>query len=77
MSMEYPLSRMRRVRGVKGGAHVTEKNGKAPKLMGILTRRDLKFEESDSRHISEVMTKENLITISREHAVGSGEAHSL
>lgn len=32
------------------------------KLVGILTNRDLKFEEDYSRLISEVMTKENLIT---------------
>jgi IMP dehydrogenase len=36
----------------------------APKsrLVGILTRRDLKFEEDDARRIADVMTKENLIT---------------
>jgi IMP dehydrogenase len=33
-----------------------------PKLLGILTRRDLKFQEDDSRRVSDVMTKENLIT---------------
>jgi IMP dehydrogenase len=37
-------------------------NGKAPKLMGIMTRRDLKFQEDDSRRIGEVMTHENLVT---------------
>jgi len=48
-------------RGEGRGAR-TSKNGKAPKLMGILTRRDLKFEGDDTRRVSEVMTKENLIT---------------
>jgi len=35
-------------------------------LKGILTRRDLRFLESKERHISEVMTKENLVTASEE-----------
>ncbi len=37
-------------------------NGKLLKLVGILTRRDLKFQEDDNRKIGDVMTKENLIT---------------
>ncbi len=37
-------------------------NGKPPKLVGILTRRDLKFQEDDNRRIGDVMTKENLVT---------------
>ncbi len=37
-------------------------NGKLPKLLGILTRRDLKFQEDDNRKIGDVMTRENLIT---------------
>jgi IMP dehydrogenase len=41
-----------------GGVPITE-NGK---LKGILTRRDLKFLESSETLISEVMTKENLVT---------------
>jgi len=32
------------------------------RLVGIITRRDLKFQEDDSRQISQVMTRENLIT---------------
>ena len=32
------------------------------KLVGILTRRDLRFLESDDLQIEEVMTKENLVT---------------
>jgi len=43
-------------RGVDSGGH------KAGKLVGILTRRDLKFQEDDSKRISEVMTQENLVT---------------
>jgi IMP dehydrogenase len=37
-------------------------NGKLSKLVGILTRRDLKFQEDDARRIGDVMTKANLIT---------------
>jgi IMP dehydrogenase len=36
------------------------KNGK--RLVGIMTRRDLKFQEDDNRRIGDVMTKENLVT---------------
>jgi IMP dehydrogenase len=37
-------------------------HAKASKLLGIITRRDLKFQEDDNRQIGEVMTAENLIT---------------
>lgn len=37
-------------------------NGHAPKLLGIMTRRDLKFQEDDNRKVGDVMTKENLVT---------------
>src|SRR4051812_44277508 len=39
-------------------------NGSASafRLVGIMTRRDLKFQEDDNRTIGEVMTKENLVT---------------
>jgi IMP dehydrogenase len=43
-------------------AKSTGANGKPPKLLGILTRRDLKFQEDDSRRIGDVMTRENLVT---------------
>jgi IMP dehydrogenase len=32
------------------------------RLVGIITRRDLRFQESPERHISEVMTKDRLVT---------------
>lgn len=41
------------------GVPITDDRGK---LVGILTNRDLRFETEYSRKISEVMTKENLIT---------------
>jgi IMP dehydrogenase len=48
-------------------------NSKAPKLVGILTRRDLKFQEDDNRRISEVMTKDNLITAPEETTLDEAE----
>lgn len=42
-----------------GGIPIVDNN---KKLVGILTNRDLRFETSTSKKISEVMTKENLIT---------------
>ncbi|HWE95512.1 MAG TPA: IMP dehydrogenase [Tepidisphaeraceae bacterium] len=42
--------------------HRMRNNGKPPRLLGIMTRRDLKFQEDDNKKIGEVMTRENLIT---------------
>jgi len=42
-----------------GGIPVTDQEGK---LVGIITNRDLRFEKQLDKKISEVMTKENLIT---------------
>ncbi|HVZ56364.1 MAG TPA: IMP dehydrogenase [Chitinophagaceae bacterium] len=42
-----------------GGIPITDHQGK---LVGILTNRDLRFEDDPRRRVSEVMTKENLIT---------------
>jgi len=42
-----------------GGIPIVDKNRK---LVGILTNRDLRFEDNPNRKVSEVMTKENLIT---------------
>jgi IMP dehydrogenase len=42
-----------------GGIPITDKNGK---LVGILTNRDLRFEDNPERKVSEVMTRENLVT---------------
>jgi IMP dehydrogenase len=48
----------------KGDVHGVraKTNGKAPRLVGIMTRRDLKFQEDDDRRVGDVMTKENLVT---------------
>ena len=37
-------------------------NGRPGRLVGIMTRRDLKFQEDDNRRIGDVMTRENLVT---------------
>ena len=37
-------------------------NGQAPRLLGILTRRDLKYQEDDDRRIEGVMTSHGLVT---------------
>src|SRR5271170_6396992 len=42
-----------------GGIPIVDNN---QKLVGILTNRDLRFEDDKHRKVSEVMTKENLIT---------------
>ena len=48
-------------------------SGKAPRLVGILTRRDLKFQEDDDRPIGDVMTKENLVTAPEETSLEDAE----
>jgi IMP dehydrogenase len=42
-----------------GGIPIVDKN---KKLVGILTNRDLRFEDNPKRKVSEVMTSENLFT---------------
>jgi IMP dehydrogenase len=42
-----------------GGIPIIDRNGK---LVGILTNRDLRFEDNPERKVSELMTRENLIT---------------
>ncbi len=48
-------------------------NGRQPKLLGILTRRDLKFQEDDNRRIGDVMTHENLVTAPEETTLDEAE----
>lgn len=42
-----------------GGIPVVDKNGK---LVGIITNRDLRFQKDTRRKVTEIMTRENLIT---------------
>src|SRR4051794_5543590 len=44
------------------GHHSRLASASRPRLLGIMTRRDLKFQEDDNRRIGDVMTKENLVT---------------
>ncbi|HEY2584366.1 MAG TPA: IMP dehydrogenase [Tepidisphaeraceae bacterium] len=48
-------------------------NGKPPRLLGIMTRRDLKFQEDDNRKIGDVMTKENLVTAPEDTTLDDAE----
>jgi IMP dehydrogenase len=45
------------------GVPITDDGGKEGRLVGILTNRDLRFETNVNRPISEVMTREELITV--------------
>ncbi len=45
------------------GVPITEDGSKEGRLVGILTNRDLRFETNLARPVSEVMTKERLITV--------------
>jgi IMP dehydrogenase len=50
-------------------------NGKAGKLVGILTNRDVRFARDPRQKVSELMTKERLITV--REGVGQEEAKRL
>jgi len=55
---------------VEGGG-----GGKAGKLVGILTNRDVRFATDPEQPVRELMTKENLVTV--REGVGQGEAKRL
>jgi IMP dehydrogenase len=48
-------------------------HSRPPRLVGIMTRRDLKFQEDDNRRIGDVMTKENLVTAPEETTLDEAE----
>jgi IMP dehydrogenase len=50
-------------------------NGRAGKLVGILTNRDVRFATDPDQPVSELMTKESLITV--DESVGHDEAKKL
>ncbi|MGB5459967.1 MAG: IMP dehydrogenase [Eudoraea sp.] len=53
-----------------GGIPIVDEN---QKLIGIVTNRDLRFEKDNSRPISEVMTKSNLITVAEGTSLEQAE----
>jgi len=48
-------------------------SGKPGRLVGILTRRDLKYQEDDNRRVADVMTKTNLVTAPENTALIDAE----
>ena len=59
--------------GRRGSQQGGNGNGVAPKLVGIMTRRDLKFQEDDNRKIGDVMTKDGLVTAPEETTLDDAE----
>lgn len=53
-----------------GGIPIVDENNK---LKGIVTNRDLRFEKNDDRPITEVMTSENLVTVSEGTSLQDAE----
>ncbi|MFK5981963.1 MAG: IMP dehydrogenase [Flavobacteriaceae bacterium] len=53
-----------------GGIPIIDDKGK---LIGIVTNRDLRFEKDFKRPLSEVMTTENLVTVSKGTSLGEAE----
>ncbi|GAB2778397.1 IMP dehydrogenase [Salinimicrobium soli] len=53
-----------------GGIPIVDDEGK---LLGIVTNRDLRFEKNNDRPISEVMTSENLVTVSEGTSLEEAE----
>lgn len=47
---------------VEAGSKTGQQNGKRGKVVGILTRRDMRFLPDDDQPISQVMTKDRLVT---------------
>jgi len=69
---EYNVSGIPIVDG-EASMHGKRSKEKAGRLLGILTRRDLKFQEDDARRIGEVMTKENLVTAADDTPLDQAE----
>ncbi len=45
------------------GVPIVEKSAKGGRLVGILTNRDMRFEEDYSKRVEDLMTKDNLVTV--------------
>ena len=54
---------------VEGGG-----NGRAGKLVGILTNRDVRFATDTRQKVSELMTKDGLVTVRESVEPGRGQA---
>ena len=52
---------------------ITSVNDSKRKLLGIVTNRDLRFENNKSRPIKEVMTVKNLITVNKGTSLKDAE----
>ncbi len=61
--------------GISGIPVVTGGNGKPGKLVGILTNRDVRFATDPDQRVSELMTKEKLVTV--REGVSQSEAKKL
>ena len=61
--------------GISGIPVVTGGNGKPGKLVGILTNRDVRFATDPDQKVSELMTKEKLVTV--REGVSQSEAKRL
>src|ERR1043165_3910804 len=73
---EYNVSGIPIVEGSDDSAipHRRGENGHTPgRLVGIMTRRDLKFQEDDNRRVGDVMTHENLITAPEDTKLDEAE----
>lgn len=69
---DAPVSRAREVMEQHNvsGVPITEENGR---LVGILTRRDLRFLETSDTLIADVMTKDHLVTVTGEVSLAEAE----
>src|SRR5687767_10955830 len=73
---EYNVSGIPIVEGgdESGGRRGSEQgNGSATRLVGIMTRRDLKFQEDDNRKVGDVMTKDGLVTAPEDTTLDDAE----
>ncbi len=61
--------------GISGIPVVTGGSGKPGKLVGILTNRDVRFATDHSQKVSELMTRENLVTV--RESVSQDEAKRM
>jgi len=61
--------RLMREKGIGGIPIVDAKN----RLVGILTNRDMRFEKNGSKQVSEIMTRENLVTAPQGTSMSAAE----